>query len=140
MAGYLVLAVFLLISTFVILGGGHLAYSYSYLSRLSPSRQLPTWENTMYYTLAIYPVAALIFIYAAGEFFLGDNKVDTIGETRNMLIFCTGHFLLSMQSVSIAQYLQTRHKANVILIITSVIAGGGYLYAGFFAANQLLKQ
>lgn len=140
MAGLFILSLFILISSFVILGSGWLVYNHSYLGHLHSTRQLPRWENTLYYALVVYPIASTVFIYIAGVFFLVDNKVDTKAETWNMLIFCAGHFLLSILSVTVAQYLKNLHKVNVIFIITSVIAGGGYLYAGVFAINNLLKH
>lgn len=133
------ITMFLLISTFVILGGGYLAYSYSYLGQAPRSRFMPRWENILYYIIAVYPIVSLVSIFLADVFYITFH-INTAPEYRNMGIFCTGHFILSILSVSIAQYLQKINKANAWLIIANVIAGSAYLFWALVGFVNMAKQ
>jgi len=133
------ITIFLLISTFLILGGGYLAYSYSYLGDAPRSSFVLRWENSLYYIIAVYPIVSLMSIYLADVFYMTFH-INTAPEYRNMGIFCAGHFILSILSVSIAKYLQKINKANAWLIIANVIAGSAYLFWAVIGFVNMAKQ
>lgn len=140
MAFILFLLLFVLISTCVLLSLGNIIYSYAYLADMPATRRAPRWENTLYYIIVAYPPISLVVMALAGNYILADAVVDTVTETQAMLVFCIGHFILSVLAVSVARYLQQLHKAHVIFIITSVLAGGGYMYAAMFGVIELAKN
>jgi hypothetical protein len=130
---------FIAVTAYILLGLGNAVYNFSYLGNAAISTQ-PRWEHTLYYTIAIYPTLAILAIYIAGEYFVVDNVVDTITETRNMLYFCIGHLVMSIMGVSTARHLMKLHKAHVILLVLNVLAGSGYIYASVFAIANLFRH
>ena len=130
--------VLLVFSTYILLGLGTVVYHHSYLSKPA-ALNIHGWEYRLYHIICLYPILAVMGIYIADEFFVADTVVNTIIETRNMMYFCTAHFILSILAISVSRMLRRQHKAYNILTVLNVLAGCCYMYADVFAIANLLN-
>lgn len=125
----LMLLLIILITSVFVFVISYAGYRSSYLTNYTAVQQLPTWETAIYYIIVAYPIVAIFIAPMIDVYFLSDHVANHRAKMKGVIWFCTGHTIISMLSIVVAQYLTIHKKFNRLFVIINTIVAACFIVA-----------